>query len=223
VSCSTKQDLSVDHSLLDILVGLTTVLTLGIPNLFLIPVILLEVDLVIAATDGPNIAGAGGAGCAAARSFPRVVPLKGGMKIQFFYTGIRVTDGGLFGGGDSLLVARQAKVFIRGPEQVSVDKSEASVAVDFLAATQDMRGKRQFTWSGDGAVISQNDAKASIQFALSRSGQQRIVSKTVSVLVKDEDGLTATDSFTIKIFRVTPKPEISPLCRAKPWLDQCKQ
>ncbi len=220
IHCVTDTDISVDRTFLHILTILTTILAAAIPGLFVIPLTLLEADIVIGALDAPA-SGTGGVGKIAAQRFPGIIFLPEGRKMQFYYNAIRVTTGGIIAGGDFSIDAREPRVTIYGPEQISIDRNLLSVTVQFKVGTFDMRHPVTCVWSG-GNIVSQNNTTVAIKFPLPAAGQP-IITKSISVSVLDIDDLDATDSFQIKIYRINHDDEdVSPICRAKPWLAQCQ-
>src|SRR5439155_26257217 len=94
--------------------------------------------------------GDGGVGCAAAQLLPSEIFLPRGFKIDFFYSRLSVTPGGIFAGGSFVALSRTPSVNIIGPVQVAASDSDTFVALSYSASTHDMRGNLQYQWTGDG-------------------------------------------------------------------------
>ncbi|MFQ5627943.1 MAG: hypothetical protein ACE5I1_04215 [bacterium] len=221
IQCESEADLDTDESWLNVLTGLFLLLGAFVSPVFLIAGGFFLVERIIVGSAETPDANAG-AGCGAAQLIPSEIMLPGTQKINFIYTRINVSSGGIYAGGLPLIVDRQPSVTIKGPLQGKTNVFEDSVRLRYRIQTDDLRGNLQVEWTADGTVLNTSAEITSIDFNTSGASVGDVLTRRVAVRVTDEDGLVAQADMTVQI-HVTDLLDdaIPPICRVKPWLPQC--
>jgi len=74
-----------------------------------------------------------------------------------------------------------------------------------------------YTWFADGTVFTRNNVTTLVRFNVGEINPGSSVNRTVSVTVRDADGLQATDSIEVSIYAPPEEsPVESPVCQVKP-------
>ncbi|OEJ36521.1 hypothetical protein BGK72_38125 [Streptomyces agglomeratus] len=165
----------------------------------------------------------GGAGCTGAALTPsQDIPLRGGNKAAFRYRRMEVSDGGIFAGGQALLVPREPTVWIVGIAQWAADVDDTTVRARYFLRTDDLRGVLQMIWTADGNVEAPTEAATFVTFDIEGAVVGTVLRKLISVRVADQDGLTAEATREVEIYvQDIADEDVPPACRAKPWLPVC--
>lgn len=215
IHCDTASDLNVDTSWLNFLTGL---FLLSLPPL---GILFLVERIIIASVDTPAINA--GAGCGAVKPIPREIYIPQGLKVVAFYSRIEVFSGGIFAGGSFDVISRSPEATITGPAQIPVVEETPSVTVSYSIRTLDLRYPLKIAWRGDGTPLTPTAEATKFRFNLSGMHVGDILTRRISVRISDADNLIDTAELTIQIHITPADDELPPICKAKPWLPQCRQ
>jgi hypothetical protein len=222
IQCQSARKLDTDTSWLNILTGILF-LGVGLSPWFLLPAIFFLTERIIIGSVGAP-PGDGGVGCAAAQLSPTEIFLPRGFKIDFFYSRLSVTPGGIFAGGSFVPLTRTPSVNINGPAQAAASDSDTSVMLSYSAGTHDMRGQLQFQWTGDGTISNTTGGTTNVRFDLGTVQAKQVLKRRLAVSVTDQDGLNAQAGLDVSIHITATVDDggVPPICRHKPWLPVCQ-
>ncbi len=229
LSTTAPPNLVTDASWFDFVSALFLAGSLFYSLLFIPAYLLIEHDALGILTGGQATPGStgGGIGLATAQfinSF-REISVPGGFKIDTDYDRVNVAPGGIFTGGTWVLMQRNPTVTIRSLDLAAVNSGDDSATFTFTFDTTDMRGlptQLTINWSTADADVMILDPAApttQIQFSISGAKPRQVLSRNVSVDVRDLDNLKAHASRTINIYVVDDS--LPPDCRHQPWLPGC--
>ena len=164
-----------------------------------------------------------GPGCQIANRLPRTVLVpQSAIKAVFTYTRVNsFPSTGLTAGGTWALVNRQPWVDVQGPFSLLAEPGEVFAGA-FTVYPHDLRAPFTISWSSLNATPVPNASHPTIVWSLPNLALGSQTQRTLSATVIDADGNSATGYQTVILKRVADSDPISPLCKAKPWLDQCQ-
>jgi hypothetical protein len=210
VLCETTQDTDASFNWLHVL----TTLTIALPwHLFL---------FIDGLTSGSGGNDGGGVGCGIANFMPVEFNIGGGDKLIISYRDVRVTSGGITAAGAAFPTPREPSARIIGDRFKSVKSGATTVTMEFKVNTTDMR-EPTYNWFADGTVFSRNQVMTLVRFNVDDIPPGTSVNRTVTVNVRDADGLQASDSIEVGLFMPREDtPDEPPVCQVRPWLPQCQ-
>jgi hypothetical protein len=224
-SCVTTS--TTDLSDRDLILGGLSALLLGGLS-FVVPlvapaalfVLFNDLDAVLNRPDGAQ---EGGVGCKMLQSVPQEVPLPGNKKLTMIYQRAEVKPGGLFLGAAVFPGARQPTLQIVGPARLVVSENAQETIGIYKAQASDTFGALTVNWSASGSTIidNRNAQTTRIHFARGNRRAGDSFQRTIQVSVSDQDGAVLSASRTVTV-DVVEADDISPICRAKPWLAICQ-
>jgi hypothetical protein len=162
-----------------------------------------------------------GPGCLFSSFLPIQILIPGTTtKEAFTYTRVTADGTGLTAAGTRGVVPRQPSVTISGPAPLKVEVGDP-LAGEYHATTRDLRPPLSVTWSSvSAAPASGVDATVVWNIpSLDQDGES--ATRNLTVNVTDADGAHVQALRIVKI-EVLLGADISPLCRAKPYLPQCQ-
>ncbi len=164
-----------------------------------------------------------GPGCQIANRLPRTVLIPGTpLKAVFTYTRVNsYPSTGLSFGGTWEIKDRQAWVDVQGPFSILAEPGELFSAT-FKAYPRDMRPPFTVSWTSLNATPVSGTTHPTIVWSLPNLAVGSQAQRSVVATVTDADGITRQGVQPVTLKRVTDSDPISPLCKAKPWLDQCQ-
>jgi len=164
-----------------------------------------------------------GPGCQIANRLPRTVLVpQSAIKAVFTYTRVNsFPSTGLTAGGTWALVNRQPWVDVQGPFSLLAEPGEVFAGA-FTVYPHDLRAPYTISWSSLNATPVPNASHPTIVWSLPNLALGSQTQRTLSATVVDADGNSATGYQSVILKRVADSDPISPLCKAKPWLDQCQ-
>ncbi len=231
----SSRNLEVDAGWLNFLTGLFLIVLPPLGIVFLIE------RIIVATRDAPDAGSGAGGGVPAL--IPQEILIPGGKKVVAFYERLEVFPGAVVAGGVFDVIPRTPEVSITGPTDIAVEEGSASVTRNYTLHTKDLRPPFEtvlspvaaslvpgpvaphpkIVWSGDGVPLSPSAETTAFRFNLAGAQVGQVLTRRVSVLVVDSDGLSASADLFVRIHVTSADMNGDPpICRIKPWLPQCK-
>ena len=186
------ENLDVDTSWIHALTGIFTVLFLPLGIVFAVQSIL------IASAEAADTGSSAFPGVASI--IPQQVMIPNGLKIVANYTRLAISSGGVFVGGTYSLMARTAEVDIVGPAQVTIPIVGGITRRTYRVETADLLPPLQFEWDSESDVSFSNRYSAHPRVTFAAVGQPgQSVTRTLSVSVRDGDGVAGEDELAVRI------------------------
>jgi hypothetical protein len=133
------------------------------------------------------------------RLLPAAILLPAGVKLAANYHRVAVGPDGLRAGGTWSLAERQPTVSIARPARISAEFPDMTCMAQLRVRATDLRPPLQVKWSADGLVANPGARSTPIVFDVRGARPAQVLAKTVTVRVKDADGLTAEARSTVPV------------------------
>ena len=141
------------------------------------------------------------------------------------YRKIIVNASGVYFRGFAQVADRVPTVNIAGPSGLSMDSNANQTFSPFGILATDFYGDSltvQWTAGPIANITNPNARSTTIIFPRGHLKPGESYNATVSVVVSDTDGSTATASLAVSISVLDPGEGVPAICKVKPWLPQCQ-